>query len=155
MRQLILDTNLLILLTLGVLNPNLILKHKRSQIFTVEDFDLLRNFVELNYEKIILTPNIVTETSNLLAQIGDPEKSIILHKFAEIIDKYNETYLPSKLAVKSEYFYRLGLTDSLILTMLKGDLELLTVDSKLHIQAVSLGFKAVNFNHLRQDSLLS
>jgi hypothetical protein len=155
MRQLILDTNLLILLTLGVLNPKLILKHKRSQIFTVEDFDLLRVFIESKYEKILLTPNIVTETSNLLAQIGDPEKSTILQKFAEILEKYDETYLQSKMAVNNGYFYKFGLTDSLILAMLNDDLELLTVDSKLHIQAISLGLKSVNFNHLRENSLLS
>jgi hypothetical protein len=128
-------------------------KHKRTtKVFSIEDFELLK-LVMSQYQKMIFLPSILVETSNLLSQIGDPDKTAILKVFAELIKRYDEVYLESQLAVQAGHFLTLGLTDSLILETLNGDFELLTVDHKLHIQAVSTGLNAVNFNHLRQDFL--
>jgi hypothetical protein len=153
MNCLILDTNLLILLTVGAYKPAMIDKHKRTtKVFSIEDFELLKMILG-QYQKMVFLPSILVETSNLLSQIGDPDKTAILKVFAELIKRYDEVYLESQLAVQAGHFLTLGLTDSLILETLNGDFELLTVDHKLHIQAVSTGLNAVNFNHLRQDFL--
>jgi hypothetical protein len=133
MNCLILDTNLLILLTVGAYKPAMIDKHKRTtKVFSIEDFELLKMILG-QYQKMVFLPSILVETSNLLSQIGDPDKTAILKVFAELIKRYDEVYLESQLAVQAGHF--------------------LTLDHKLHIQAVSTGLNAVNFNHLRQDFL--
>jgi len=52
MRSVLLDTNLLLLLTVGMLDRKLIGKHKRTQEFTEEDFDLYKEISRKGYNVI-------------------------------------------------------------------------------------------------------
>ncbi|HEY0075965.1 MAG TPA: hypothetical protein VGB77_17830 [Abditibacteriaceae bacterium] len=152
MRRIILDTNLLVLLIVGLTDEKLISKHKRARTFVPEDFLLLQLFLQ-DYQQIVVTPHILAETSNLAAQIGDPDKSKILQTLGLFISVQEEIQHPSKNAVNSLYFARLGLTDSVILEILPEGLPLLTDDLSLYLQAVSAEHQAYNFNHLRQEYL--
>jgi len=60
MPSVILDTNLIVLLTVGMTRRDLIGKHKRNKTFTVDDFDLLCLILE-SYQKIVTKPSILTE----------------------------------------------------------------------------------------------
>ncbi len=119
-----------------------------------EDFVLLKLVLE-GYQKIVVTPHILAETSNLASQIGDPDKSKILQTLGVFIDAHEEIQHPSKNAVHSSYFVRLGLTDSMILEILKEGTPLLTDDFDLYYQTANSGHQAFNFNHLRQEHLWS
>ena len=57
LNKIIIDTNLLVLLVVGITERSLIQKHKRTRNFEVEDFDLLTGVLS-NFDEIIVTPHI-------------------------------------------------------------------------------------------------
>jgi hypothetical protein len=93
-RTIVLDTNLLILLVVGSTNKQFIRLHKRTKAFTVEDFDLLvREFKGI--DRMVVTPNTLTEASNLLRQIAEPARSQITAAFKALIEHQEEVYIKS------------------------------------------------------------
>ena len=70
----ILDTNLLILLIVGLSGADRFANHKNLKNFHLpSDFEILNSLLE-GISQIILTPNTLTETSNLLRQIANPAR---------------------------------------------------------------------------------
>lgn len=149
MKQVILDTNLLVLFVIGMTDINLIEKHKRTQIFDVDDFELLKNTIS-KFDQIVVTPQILTETSNLLSQADTSTKSAILNTYALLLELQKEEYMTSISIVKHESFTRFGLTDCGILLMLDQERTLITTDAKLYYEAAKLSNNAVNFNDFRR-----
>ena len=99
---------------------------------------------------LIVTPNILTETSNLLSGIGEPARSHIADTFRQLIGSLDERFVHSTRAVEQPEFPRLWLTDAAVLTELVNSHVLLTADLDLYLAAAQRGYTAVNFNHLRQ-----
>ena len=66
----LLDTNILLLYFVGAFNPEEIPRFKRTKMFTVEDHDTLVGILGY-FEKIVTTPNILTEVSNLSGQLAE------------------------------------------------------------------------------------
>lgn len=147
-RRIILDTNLLLLLLVGSTSKEYISKHKRLGAYSEMDYDLLKKF--LHASNIFVTPNILTETSNLIGQIAEPARTKILIFFSEYIKSANERYCESRQAITRKEFIRLGLTDSVLLHEMTDSFILLTADLDLYLAAINEGYKAVNFNHLRE-----
>jgi hypothetical protein len=83
-------------------------KHKRLKEFTVDDYDTLLNKINLA-SLVLVTPNTLTETSNLAAYIGEPAKSSVFEVLRLVIAKSKETYIPSRTAAGRDEFIRLGL----------------------------------------------
>jgi hypothetical protein len=147
--RLILDTNLLLLLVVGMASPRYIAKHKRLHpVYTIADFDLLSGYVRAA-SHILLTPNTLTETSNLARQIAEPARSEIGSVLRQLVLTLDETYVNSASGVGQDEFIRLGLTDSVLLSLASPDVILLTADVGLYVAACSRGMNAQNFNHLR------
>jgi len=144
----VLDTNLLILLVVGLTNEKYISSHKSLSAFSVEDFRLLRTSLE-ETKSLIVTPNTLTETSNLLRYIKEPAKSEIHGVFDAFVRKSREVYVKSNEACLRQEFVRLGLTDNAILEVAKNDVLILSADLDLCIAAEIAQYKVVNFNHLR------
>ena len=70
-KGLLIDTNLLLLYFIGTYDPDRIPRFKRTMSFTVDEF-LLLDAIFTNFDKVITTPNILTEISNLSGQLpGD------------------------------------------------------------------------------------
>lgn len=149
----VLDTGVLVLLCVGLTDKSLITSHKRLRAFTVDDFDLLLQVLG-SVEHWATTPTIAAETSNLLAQIGEPFRRRILSKFSELLHNVIELYRESKVAAAREEFAWLGLTDCAALSVLNENSVLLTADAKLHIAASNAGCSTINFNHLREGRTL-
>lgn len=82
--MLILDTQLLVLLVVGLTSPKIISKHKNLTAFDESDYELLRAMLGTD-PNIVLLPNIVTESSNLLRQHRDSERTRIMTIFQELI----------------------------------------------------------------------
>lgn len=95
MKTIVLDTNLLILLVVGETSLPYISKHKRLKAFTISDYYLLISLL-IQAASIRVTPNTLTETSNLLKHIDEPARTRIFRKFVEIVKKLNETYIESR-----------------------------------------------------------
>lgn len=150
METIVLDTNLLILFVVGQASRRYIDKHKCLKAFTCGDYDLLKSILS-QASSIRFTPNTLTETSNLLKRIDEPARSEIFRKFAEMIDRFDETYVESRIGARQTEFVRLGLTDSILL-LLSGNpsLVLVTADLGLYLAAAGRRLNVVNFNHHRE-----
>ena len=95
---------------------------------------------------VFVTPNTLTETSNLLENSGD---SRFLEKLRSLIEGSEEVVVESSRAAQNSEFNRLGLTDAVLLEVISPARPLFTVDFKLHRAALSKGnMAAVNFWHL-------
>ena len=146
---LFIDTNLLVLLTVGSVGRDLIEKHRRLREYTAEDYDLLLNLLG-NFDRVFVTPNTLTETSNLINQHGEPERSSFFDRLRYIIHESEEIVVASAEVSENTSFSRLGLTDAALLEMVTDETPLLTVDSKLYDAALrKTDGAAVNFWHYR------
>ena len=144
------DANLLLLLIVGSVGRDLVAKHRRlREKFAVEDFDLLINLLH-PAEQVFVTPNTLTETSNLLAQHKDPERSRFFDRLKFIIQESNEIVVASTVASHNNAFKQLGLTDAALLEVATPETPLVTVDLDLYLAALAKGQDAaVNFTHLQ------
>lgn len=149
--SLILDANLLLLFIVGTTDRDLIAKHRRlRKTFSLDDFDLLWRLIT-DAPHVFVTPNTLTETSNLLGYIDEPARTQVFKMFRALIPSTNEEYVESQKAAGVEEFLRLGLTDSGLLEIASKSRSLLTTDLDLYIAALNRGVSAVNFNHLREQ----
>ena len=143
------DANLLVLLIVGSVDQDLIAKHRRLRRFAVEDYERLVNLID-RVDRVFVTPNTLTETSNLLAQHRDPERSRFFDRLKFIIQESKEIVVASTVASRNNAFKRLGLTDAALLEVATAETPLVTVDFDLYRAALAKGKDAaVNFTHLQ------
>ena len=144
------DTSLLLLFVVGSVGRNLIAKHRRLQEYTAEDFETLANLLR-RVDQICVTPNTLTEASNLLSQHGEPERSLILENLRVLIEESREIVVQSVEASSNSAFVGLGLTDAALLEAISEEIPLVTVDWSLFNAALNKGiYNCVNFNHHRR-----
>lgn len=148
-QPLILDTNLLLLHVVGATSREYIARHKRLRAYTAKSFDLLGDFIR-QAPRVLLTPNTLSETSNLIDHIAAPARTRIWEAFRRLVRISEETYLPSKDAARRDEFTRLGLTDSILLALASSSGILLTVDAGLYEAAARQRYRVENFNHHRE-----
>lgn len=150
-RRVLLDTNLLLLLVVGRTSVQLIARHKRLSGYTGADYRILDGML-VRTPVIMVTPNILTETSNLLRQIGEPVRSVLVETFRIMIaemDVIDEIYVPSVRAARRAEFDRFGLADTAALVERDDEIVLLTADGGLVDASERAGRRAINFNHHR------
>ena len=145
----VIDTSLLILLVVGSTSRKYIRKHKRLRVFSEDDFDILLTLLS-NTTELLLTPNTLSEASNLLRQIEDPARSSIYTRFGEMIRQFDERYVASRQVTVKPQFVRIGLTDSVLLSVAAGRARILTTDFDLYREALRAGYDVINFNHYRE-----
>jgi hypothetical protein len=149
MPSVLLDANLLLLLVVGATDRSYIKRHKRLKAYTESDFDALQEIIQ-TMTGIVVTPNILTEVSNLAKQIAEPARAEIALTFRALVHGLEESYVPSKQAAVQPEFTRLWLTDAGILEELTDGHVLLTADLGLYLAALNRGKVAENFNYRRQ-----
>ncbi|MCB8838238.1 hypothetical protein [Aurantimonas sp. VKM B-3413] len=147
-KPVLLDTNLAVLLVVGLFGTDLIARHKKLRAYDQRDFEILQELVSPASE-LIFTPHILTEMSNLLRQIGDPLRSRLTELFSRFILTATEQSIESKTAVRRAEFTRLGLPDSVSLCLAETGAVLLTDDLDLYLAAEHAGFEAINFAHVQ------
>ena len=125
------DANLLVLLVAGGTDRRLIAKHRRLREFTTDDYDRLTDLI-IEFGRVVVTPNTLTEASNLLAQHGDPERSRCFGTLKVLIEATEEVVIASVDASRSSSFHRLGLTDAALLEIVSDARPLVTVDVDLY-----------------------
>ena len=144
-----LDANLLLLLVGGATDRELIHKHRPLQAFDAVDYELLVDLLS-NFQQILVTPNALTETFNLLSHHGEPQRSRFFDTFRSLIEIHKEIVVTSRQASTNPYFNRLGLTDAALLEVATPETPLITVDLDLYVAALSRSpTAAVNFTHLQ------
>lgn len=145
--SLLIDANLLVLLAVGSVSPNLVRRHKRLAAYVENDYQLLVDFLA-GYDSLVITPNALTEASNLAKQIAEPARGQVAEVIAGIAEKANEVYVPSTIAAGSNEYKYLGLSDAAILEV--KNVHLLTDDVGLYVSSVGQGGTCFNFTHLRE-----
>ena len=153
MRKIIaLDTNLLVLLVVGLTAPRYISVHKKlNPTYGVADYQLLTGLIAAS-AGVVVTPNVLSEASNLLRQINEPAKTQIALAFREVISRTEEIYVTSADAASRKEFVRLGLSDSSLLEISKRNIVILSVDLDLYLAARAAGYDALNFNYVVEAS---
>ena len=150
--MILIDTNALIVLALGQIDPKLIDTHKRTSIYEEQDYyDLLS--VIIKFENLIVLPNVWTEVDNLLNSFTGNYKYEYVENITSIIKKSSEQFMSSMVGVESDSFYDLGLTDSLLLNLAKECKLLITSDSSLSDYAIANGIKVFDIVKNRNSRL--
>ena len=142
------DANLLVLMVVGSLDRSSIAKHRRVRQFTAEDYDRLMGIVG-RMKRVFVTPNVLTETSNLLADRSDPR---FLRQLGSLIENSDEITVASTTAAGNRMFSRLGLSDAALLEAISTERPLITVDFDLYGAAAAKG-EGVAFNFTYMQDL--
>jgi hypothetical protein len=149
--EILLDAQLLVLLTVGAASRAYVKIHKRLRDYDLGDFDALLRLLRPP-RHLIVTPNVLSEASNLLGYIAEPARTVIFTAFRALIGDADERYVRSGLAASQPSFTRLGLADAACLVSDLNRVTLLTVDLELYLEAARSGRPAINFRHLRDAS---
>ena len=147
-KGILIDTNILLLWLVGSTNKARITQFNRTQNFVPEDYELLVEIFH-TFRKILVTPNILTEVSNLINQLGEPERSKCFSVFARDIVQLDEIYIDSHTIAATDKFPKFGLTDCGIVNVAKESYLVLTDDLKLASYLQNIGIDALNFNNIR------
>ena len=157
-KPILIDTNLLLLYLVGIVSEDAISKSQRLKSYNTEQFLLLKNFIE-KAPKILTTPNISTEISNLIDLHGETLKRFytVFNTFLQL-PQVEEIHLESKLISSRVDFSIYGLTDAGINSLAKKYL-ILTDDSRLYAYYCKNIFTSpdpndeiINFYHIIQLS---
>ena len=149
----LLDTNVLLLLWLAKFDPRLI-GGKRLEKYTPDDVELLAGYVG-QFKRILTTSTILTETSNLAAQVlsGQPKQALFRRLFpsfgASPPDDFQRCSVDG-LTLDESIFVRLGFTDASIAATVGAQHLLLTDDLDLYLATQAQGAPAINFTHMRE-----
>lgn len=147
-QDLFIDTNLLLLLLVGSIDPEQVERFKRTRAYTREDYALLLAFAG-RFGRMVTTPNVLTEVSNLLGQLREPLRRRALSILGSLTGTLDEQYHPSSRLVTDTAFPVLGLADTSIIASATTHVTVLTADLPLYLRLAAAGIEVVNFNHLR------
>lgn len=148
MPDLLIDTNLLLLLVVGSTDRSYVARHKRLQAYGLEDFDKLVALAS-GYSRLVTCPNVLSETSNLVRYAPPPVSTRAAETLKLLLGRFGEVYVESSRATSRDEYRRLGLTDAVLLELAASGSTLLTDDLILYLAAERAGHKAINYNHLR------
>jgi len=93
---------------------------------------------------LVITPNTLTETCNLVDRLHSKAKARVYQKLAALIQSTEETYVPSAVAAAQKAFFRLGLTDAAMLLLASRETYLVTADLDLYLAAHAAGYDTVS-----------
>jgi predicted nucleic acid-binding protein len=152
-RGILLDTNVLLLFIFAAFQPTYI-GQKRLAKYDATSGKLLVNYVT-EFSRILTTPHVLAETSNLAAQIVDGRLRDELFNQLHLLFCLSSPHSFEQCSIKGEeidrrLFNRIGLTDSCLAALVQKKELLLTDDLSLYSAAVSTGGSAINFTHMRE-----
>jgi hypothetical protein len=142
------DTNLLVLLLVGAVNPKRILNFKRTADFDIEDYELLVRLVNW-FGKLIATPHVLSQVSDLAGLSGKEQNAVRELFKLLVVENIEESYDESRVLVNDPDFARLGLADAAIATVCSRGSLVLTADLQLQLALQARNIDALNFNHIR------
>lgn len=151
-RGVLLDTNLFILLIVGMVDPRYISTHKKlNSAYTAEDYKLLLSTLE-TCQKIVVTPHILAETSNLVVHGMHGElqsKAYLTLQAVSQARNFVEVHDSISTIVLNAGYIQYGVSDIGLLEALKNEYVLLSDDFKLCGYAESMGYEVLNYKGIQ------
>jgi hypothetical protein len=151
-RELLIDTNLLLLFFVGAFRPERIRSFNRISGYSVDDFVLLERVIS-QFRRITTTPHVLTEVSNFMGQCEEPLRSDLRGCLSAAIESWNESSAASKTLVKAAHFQRFGLTDTAIANLAPGSCLVLTDDRPLAGLLEARNVAVIRFSDLKRTCL--
>ncbi len=130
--------------------PRIIGKIKRAKEYGPDDYRLIYDYLNL-FDEIVILPNTITETSNLLDHVKGERRQACMSVLTAITKAGSEQFIRSADAAEQPEFMELGVMDCAILCALKADTYLLTADLDLYIAASCRAPEAQYFDYLRDS----
>lgn len=129
-KKLIIDTNLLLLFVIGIIDDGrYIKKSNRLSDFDEDDFQKITRVIGF-FNEVYITPYIATEVSNLIDLDGDVRDEIFI-KFRLLIEKLIKVVNVNLIEdMDGQTFLRYGLTDNSLISLV-SEYFILTNDSRL------------------------
>ena len=151
--MILIDTNALVILLIGLINPSLIRRHRRTSIYEEQDFYDLITLIG-SFDKLTTLPNIWTEVDNLLNNsFSGEQKYKYVQEITALIKASSERLVESVKATENIHFSEIGITDSLILDYAKECDILITSDSQLSDYALAYGIYVYDLVKIRNERL--
>ncbi len=148
---LLIDSNLLVLFTVGTVNPVRIPSFKRTSRYDRDAFDLLVRVMS-RYDQIYTVAHVMAEVSNL-TDLNGQERLQARRILATTVALFEEPHVASSEAAGAAPYEDLGLADSAIsIVARQTKCSVLTDDLGLYLSLLREDLPAVNFTHLRQSS---
>jgi hypothetical protein len=144
----LIDTNLLLLLVVGIHDRRRIGGFKRTSKYSVKDFQRIGGIAK-EFQTIWTTPNIITEVDNLGRQLESREWPSFSNALKSLFPKMREEYKPTSEIIDGPLYSRFGITDGASLSFMKPFL-LISDDFALYHEALRSGIDAINYTHLRR-----
>ena len=146
--ELLIDSNLLLLLIMGNFQRSLVGRWKRLSMFTAEDFDYLQRLVA-GCKALVVTPHTLTEVSNLTNSLPQWQKGEWSGYFTKwITEGLEERQIRAVDIVQNDAFPHFGLVDAALFHS-SGNTWVLRSDGRLAAYLQSHHRRVINFNHLR------
>jgi hypothetical protein len=146
---LLIDANLLVLFTVGSVNPDRIEGFKRTSMYNREDYELLVRVMN-GVKPLYTVAHVMAEVSNL-TDLKGPERLLARAILADTIAILKEPHVSSLKASGSSPYEDLGLADSAVSVIAREhQCEVLTDDLDLYLSLVREGLPVVKFSHLRE-----
>ncbi len=151
-KGMLLDTNLLVIYIVAIVDRNLIGKVKRTENFLPEDALFLFNYLP-RFAHRFTTPGIWAEASNLLAPffktLSKTARQSLQISLRDEIAVLDEQYVPAKAVAHDEQLLNYGFTDLAIACLAQNQMVVLTADFPLVVLLQKRNLPCVNFNTLR------
>lgn len=151
--MILVDTNALVLVVLGLMDIKLINSHKTTSIYEEEDFHNIMHLIGYDLKNILAIPNTLTELDNLLNSFGGSDRHLYHTTIRKILIETTEKIFPSLSVVDSHYLSILGLTDSIILSIADHFEALITSDSLLSDVAIANGILVYDMVKVRNNRI--
>lgn len=148
-KNVLLDANLLTMYLVAQLGDGEVESFKRTREYITADAQILDKTL-LGFKSIVTTPQVLTETANLLDWFEGAKRQVLFGYLSHFIIQVDEKYLAAKQIIISPAFIKLGLSDAALYDICHLDkCVLLTADLDLYGFATGHGIEAINFTHLR------
>ena len=150
-RDLLVDTNLLLVFVVGAVAREHLEAFKHTNAYTPADYDLLTALLG-RARRVLVTPHVMTEVSNLAGRLQSNYRRAAFALLAQLATTLEERSLATVDVVAEPLFLRLGLTDAAISRVAAGEVTVLTDDLDLYLALEHAGARVLNFNHVRRGS---
>ena len=124
---------------------------KATKKYGFDGFIIIANIIKY-FDKIITTPHILTEISNISNQIENRFKIDYFNTFFLKLEFLDELFIHANENFADEKVRKLGLTDAAIINLSKSKSYLvLTDDLQLYYLLSNKQIDVINFNHLLES----